>query len=94
VEADAVAGDFVNDFAYRGLVSLLFMLAPVMIPILAVGIVIGMIQAATSINDTVLSFLPKIVIALGCMAVFAPVIMSVISDYAISIFEFIPQITR
>jgi flagellar biosynthesis protein FliQ len=86
--------DFVSDFAHDGLLSLLIMLAPIMLPILIVGVVIGMLQAATSINDTVLSFLPKIIVSLGCMAIFGSLMLSVIADYAISIFEFIPQITR
>jgi flagellar biosynthetic protein FliQ len=84
----------IHDFARDGLLTLLLMCAPVMLPILIAGVFIGMIQAATSINDSVLSFLPKIVISLGCLTIFGSMILSVISDYAIRIYEYIPQITQ
>ena len=41
---------------------------PVLGAALAVGLVIGVIQAATSINEQTLSFVPKLVIVLGVFA--------------------------
>ena len=39
--------------------------APILIPALVAGVVLGMIQAATSINEQTLSFVPKLIIVGG-----------------------------
>ena len=36
--------------------------APILIPALVAGVILGMIQAATSINEQTLSFVPKLII--------------------------------
>ena len=41
---------------------------PILAVALAVGLVIGILQAATSINEMTLSFVPKLVIVLAAMA--------------------------
>tara|TARA_B100000700_G_C14701037_1_gene694495 strand:+ start:457 stop:723 length:267 start_codon:yes stop_codon:yes gene_type:complete len=54
---------------------------------LAVGLVIGIIQAATSINEMTLSFVPKIVFVLGGLAFLSTFMMTRLSDYFAFIFE-------
>ena len=36
--------------------------APILIAVLVIGILIGMVQAATQINEMTLSFIPKLII--------------------------------
>lgn len=54
---------------------------------LAVGLVIGILQAATSINEMTLSFVPKLVIVLAAMAALSSFMMQEMTDYFASIFE-------
>ncbi len=86
--------DILFDFASRALFTLVLVSAPIMVPVLIAGIILGMLQAATSINESVITFVPKIVVVILCLLFFAPMMMSAIATYATDIFAFIPLITR
>ena len=60
---------------------------PVLGAALAVGLVIGVIQAATSINEQTLSFVPKLVIVLGVFALLSGYVLSGLADYFAYILE-------
>ena len=57
--------------------------------LIALGIVllIGLIQAATSIQEMTLSFVPKLFVVLAAMALFAPYTLNALTDYFAFIFE-------
>ena len=50
-------------FGQQGLYLLLIVSAPVLLTVLAVGLLVSVFQAATRINEATLSFVPKIVAA-------------------------------
>ena len=60
---------------------------PVLGVALAVGLLIGILQAATSINDATLSFVPKLGIVLLTMALMSGFMLSTMSDYFNFVFE-------
>jgi len=60
---------------------------PILGVALAVGLVIGILQAATSINEMTLSFVPKLVIVLAALAVLSNYMMQEMTDYFIRTFE-------
>ena len=60
---------------------------PVLGIALAIGLFIGLIQAATSIQEMTLSFVPKLFVVLGSLALFASFGISSMSDYFMFIFE-------
>tara|TARA_B100000902_G_C27111185_1_gene813661 strand:- start:545 stop:814 length:270 start_codon:yes stop_codon:yes gene_type:complete len=60
---------------------------PVLGIALAIGLLIGLIQAATSIQEMTLSFVPKLFVVLGSIAIFASFGISSMSDYFMFIFE-------
>ena len=60
---------------------------PVLAVALAVGLVIGVLQAATSINEQTLSFVPKLVIVMLTMAVSSGFMLSTMADYFTFVFE-------
>ena len=60
---------------------------PVLAVALIVGLVIGIIQAATSINEMTLSFVPKVVIVILAIAIFSNYLILGLSDYFMFIFE-------
>ena len=59
---------------------------------LAVGLGIGIIQAATSINEMTLSFVPKLVIVIAAMALLAHLTLLGLTDYFAFIFYRISNI--
>lgn len=60
---------------------------PILGTALAVGLTIGILQAATSINEMTLSFVPKLVLVLLALALFSPFIMGTMVDFFEYIFE-------
>ena len=65
---------------------------PVLIVALGIGLLIGIIQAATSINEMTLSFVPKLVLVLLTLALIANFMLSGLSDYFAFIFDQIASI--
>lgn len=54
---------------------------------LAIGLFIGIIQAATSINEMTLSFVPKLIFVLGGFALLSSFMLTSLSDYFFLIFD-------
>ena len=65
---------------------------PLLAVALAIGLVIGMIQAATSINEMTLSFVPKVIIVLISVGLLGNYMMMQLSDYFIFIFERVAEV--
>ena len=68
--------------------------APILIPVLVSGLIVGMIQAATSINEATLSFVPKLIVVAVSILIFGSLIFGLLSDFTISIFERIPDLVK
>jgi len=54
--------EFVLTLGQRMLEVVVMLAAPLLLPALAVGLLVGMFQAATQINEMTLSFIPKVAI--------------------------------
>ena len=72
--------------------TVLKLAGPVLIVALIVGLAIGIIQAATSINEMTLSFVPKVVIVILTIAIFTNYLLTGLSDYFMFIFETVASI--
>ena len=59
---------------------------------LAIGLLIGLIQAATSIQEMTLSFIPKMAALVAAMLIFGDWMLTTLSDMFIKIFDMIPQV--
>ena len=68
--------------------------APILIPALLSGLILGMIQAATSIQEQTLSFVPKLIVVGISLVIFGGMIMGLLGDFTTSIFERIPELVR
>lgn len=86
--------DYFVGVAQQSLWVLALASAPILIPILVVGVLLGMVQAATSINEQTLSFIPKIIVVGGMLALFGGSIMVLIADFTREIFERIPDLLQ
>lgn len=65
---------------------------PVLGVALAIGLAIGIVQAATSINEMTLSFVPKLVVVVLTMALLSSFILTEMTDYFAHIFDEITHI--
>lgn len=68
--------------------------APILIPVLVSGLIIGMVQAATSINEATLSFVPKLIVVAFSILIFGSLILGLLSDFTVGMFERIPDLVK
>ncbi|MCJ8156359.1 flagellar biosynthesis protein FliQ [Sphingomonas sp. LaA6.9] len=86
--------DYFIGIAQQALWILALASAPILIPALVAGLILGMIQAATSINEATLSFVPKLIIVAIALAIFGGSILLLIADFTREIFARIPDLVR
>lgn len=67
---------------------------PVLLASLAVGLVIGVVQAATSVSEATLAFVPKVIVVAAVMVVFGASMMGLIEDFQRDIFAAIANLGR
>lgn len=72
-----------------------FMLSsPVLISALIIGLIVAIFQATTSIQEQTLTFLPKMLVILGVLALIGGWMFASMSDYTVQLFNMIPQIAK
>jgi flagellar biosynthetic protein FliQ len=86
--------DFFIGIAQQALYITALATAPILIPALLAGVVLGMIQAATSINEATLSFVPKLIVVAFMLALFGGSIMFLVADFTREIFSRIPELLQ
>ena len=80
----------VVDLGRQALWMTVLISAPLLVVALFVGLVIGVLQAATSINEATLSFIPKLAAMAIALAVLGGWQLTTLVDYTRSIFQRIP----
>lgn len=73
------------------LALLLTVSMPVLLTVLAVGLVVSIFQAVTQINEQTLAFVPKLIAAVAVLVVTGPWILETLVDYIRRVIESIPQ---
>ena len=86
--------ELVVQLARRSFEVTLMLSAPLLIFSLAVGLVISIFQAVTSINEATLAFAPKIVAVMIAMIIFFPWMMTYMCDFTREIYSFIATMRR
>lgn len=66
--------------------------APILISVLVIGILIGMVQAATQINEMTLSFIPKLIVLFVTLLFVGPWILRTLVNYTTTLITNIPGI--
>ena len=67
---------------------------PILIASLAVGLVVGLIQAATSVNEQTLTFVPKLAAIALVLVLMSAAMMTLLMDFSAEIFSQIAAIGR
>lgn len=66
--------------------------APLLLAALIMGLIVSIFQAATQINESTLSFLPKLLAVLATMVVAGPWMIQLLVDYIQRLFTSIPSV--
>jgi flagellar biosynthetic protein FliQ len=68
----------------------LMLSAPLLLTALAVGLIVGIFQAATQINEMTLSFIPKLLAMAAVLALTGPWMLRHLVEYSRGLIESIP----
>ena len=90
----AASPDYFIGVAQQALWVLALTASPILIPTLLAGIILGMIQAATSINEQTLSFVPKLILIGLCLVLFGSAMLGLMADFTRDIYARIPDVVR
>jgi flagellar biosynthetic protein FliQ len=85
-----VTPDTVMTIGSRALEMALALAAPLLLAALITGVVVGAFQAATSINEMTLSFIPKLVVIALTLAVAGPWMLKTLVGYTRELILSIP----
>ena len=69
----------------------LMLAAPLLLTALAVGLIVGIFQAATQINEMTLSFIPKLLGMAAVLAITGPWMLRTLVEYTRNLIESIPS---
>ena len=69
----------------------LMLAAPLLLTALAVGLIVGIFQAATQINEMTLSFIPKLLAMAAVLALTGPWMLRTLVEYTRNLIESIPS---
>ena len=82
----------VMDIGRQALFTVVLVSSPMLGLGLLVGLIIGILQAATSVNEMTLTFVPKLIaVGLG-IAFFGPLMISKLIEFATGMFNRIPTL--
>jgi flagellar biosynthesis protein FliQ len=90
VELSPMTPENVMDLAHKTLMVTSLISAPLLLIALITGLVIGMLQAATQINESTLSFIPKLLMLVLTLFVAGPWILRVLIDFTHELYASIP----
>jgi flagellar biosynthetic protein FliQ len=74
----------------RALEMTLMLAAPLLLVALAVGLLVGIFQAATQINEMTLSFIPKLIGMAAALVIAGPWMLKQLVAYTRALIESIP----
>ena len=83
--------DTVMTLAAQAMWMTILLSAPLLISALIVGLVVGMFQAATQINEMTLSYIPKLGILVVALLIFGPWMLSSLVAYTQQLISSIPE---
>ncbi len=86
--------EFINGFLFEALKTAMLLAAPMLITGLVAGVLVSMIQAATSINEMTLVFIPKMIGVGIALIVFFPWMMQILIDFTQNLFVNMPFYIR
>jgi len=89
-----MTAELVVELLQRTIETALYLAAPALIVSLAVGFLVGLLQAVTQINEITLTFVPKIIAIAVAFIFFLPWMISIFVGFSTTLFIQIPNYVR
>ena len=84
--------EMVLDVGQQALWVTALLAAPLLLSALVIGLLVGMVQAATQIQEMTLTFIPKLAVLGLALIVAGSWMLGLITDFTINLFERIPEL--
>lgn len=84
--------EVVLDVGREALVVIALLSAPLLLSALAVGLIVGMIQAATQIQEMTLTFIPKLIVLALTLLISGSWMLNLLTDFSITLIQSIPDL--
>ncbi len=84
--------EVITSIGQQALWVTMLLAAPLLVSALAVGLLVGMFQAATQINEMTLSFIPKLFVLVLALIVAGPWMLNLIINFTRQLMEQIPSL--
>jgi flagellar biosynthetic protein FliQ len=78
----------------EGIWETLRLAGPLLLSALAIGLIVAILQAATSIQEQTLTFVPKLFVILGALALLGGWMFTSLGEYTAELFRRIPDMAR
>jgi flagellar biosynthetic protein FliQ len=85
---------FVIKFISDAIYTALLIAGPILISTLLVGLMVGIFQAVTSINEMTLTFIPKLIAVILLLLLLLPWMLRVLMGFTINVFNLIEMVAR
>jgi flagellar biosynthesis protein FliQ len=86
----AMTPETVVEVGREALMVMVLLSAPALLTALAIGLAIGMVQAATQIQEMTLSFIPKLLGMFVALAITGNWMLGLVVDYTLRLYDAIP----
>ncbi len=86
--------DLIIKLGQEALKTTAMLSAPILISALVIGLTVSIFQALTQINESTLSFIPKMLVVAIVIVLAGPWMLDLISTYTVNLFENIATIVR
>jgi len=83
---------FIIDIVREALLTVIILALPTLAVALLVGLTVGLLQATTQVQEQSLAFVPKIIAVLVSLAITAPWLIRVITEFTSKIFSRLPDV--
>jgi flagellar biosynthesis protein FliQ len=80
-----VTDEMVMTIGTEAIKTTLYLAGPMLVASMAVGILVSIIQAVTQINESTLTFIPKIIAVLLVLTIMGPWMLEVMQNYTTDI---------
>ena len=84
--------EIVLDVGRDALVVIALISAPLLLSALAVGLLVGMVQAATQIQEMTLTFIPKLIVLALALLIAGSWMLGILTDFTITLIQSIPEL--
>ncbi len=86
--------EYVTGFFLEAIKITIVLSAPILLAGLVVGMLVSIFQAATSINEMTLTFIPKMLAVAVALLIFFPWMLQVMIEYTQNLMNTLPTVIR